>query len=267
VWAKEDSASVPAWRIEVSTRLREYRKRRQVLREGPAQPGLGFSGEGDGFLEPAIETQAPAAIRQVAHTVHRRPTRIERVEIDLLQPSLDFSRLRDATDANAVSSGSHRSFSLPIASLHERRLAGLVDAGLLLLAYGVFLALFSALGGQLTTSKTDVAILLLTMALFYTQYFTLFTLFGGATPGMMVRRLRVATFEGTSPTLRHLLWRSFGYVVSAGTMNLGFLWAVWDEERLCWHDRMSRTCLTWVEAGYWSEDGGAWPCYNSERLQ
>jgi uncharacterized RDD family membrane protein YckC len=41
-----------------------------------------------------------------------------------------------------------------------------------------------------------------------------------------------------------MLWRSAGYIISAGTLFLGFLWAMWDEDELTWHDRLSRTYLS-----------------------
>jgi hypothetical protein len=41
-----------------------------------------------------------------------------------------------------------------------------------------------------------------------------------------------------------MLWRSFGYLISAGTFMLGYLWALWDEDHLCWQDRISQTYLT-----------------------
>ena len=75
-------------------------------------------------------------------------------------------------------------------------MAGVLDAALILFAYGSFLVLFSVLGGRLEASKLDVAVLVATLGLFYAQYFALFTLFGGATPGMMWRGLRLATFDG-----------------------------------------------------------------------
>jgi uncharacterized RDD family membrane protein YckC len=134
----------------------------------------------------------------------------------------------------------------PMASLHERRMAAVLDAALLLFAYGSFLALFAALGGRLAASKVDAAVLVATLGLFYAQYFALFTFFGGVTPGMMWRKLRLATFDGREPQLSDRAWRSFGYLVSAGTLMLGFLWALWDEDRLCWHDRISHTHLTWT---------------------
>ena len=83
--------------------------------------------------------------------------------------------------------------------------------------------------------------------LFYAQYFALFTIFGGSTPGMMLRGMRVVSFDGSVPTSRQMVWRSFGYLISAGTCFLGFLWALWDEDHLCWQDRISRTYLTPID--------------------
>ena len=132
-----------------------------------------------------------------------------------------------------------------MASLHERRLAATLDAALLLFAYGGFLGFFWALGGRLAVSKVDAGVLAATLGLFYAQYFMLFTFFFGVTPGMSWRGLRLATFDGHEPQVRDRAWRSFGYLVSAGTLMLGFVWALWDEDRLCWHDRISHTHLTW----------------------
>ncbi len=131
----------------------------------------------------------------------------------------------------------------PVASMDDRRIAGLVDAGCLLFAYGGFLTLFGSLGGQFTFSKLSAAVCVATFVIVYLQYFALFTVFGGTTPGMMLRGLQVASFSGEPPTPRQMLWRSVGYMLSAGTFFMGFLWAMWDEDALTWHDRLSRTYL------------------------
>jgi uncharacterized RDD family membrane protein YckC len=123
----------------------------------------------------------------------------------------------------------------------------MLDVALLLFSYGAMLALFTVLGGHIGFNKLDVIVAGATLALFYAQYFALFTVFGGSTPGMMVRGLRVVSFDGSIPTSRQMAWRSFGYIVAAGTCFLGFLWALWDEDRLCWQDRISQTYLTPVE--------------------
>jgi uncharacterized RDD family membrane protein YckC len=136
---------------------------------------------------------------------------------------------------------------LPLASLHDRRRALLIDTACLAFAYGSFLALFGSLGGQFTVSKLSAAVCFSTFAFVYIQYFGLFSIFGGSTPGMMLCGLQVASVTGDVPAPRQYLLRAAGYVLSAGTGFLGFLWVLWDEEELTWHDRISRTYLTNVE--------------------
>jgi uncharacterized RDD family membrane protein YckC len=132
----------------------------------------------------------------------------------------------------------------PVASLDERRMAAVIDVVCLLFAYGGFLTLFGSLGGQFTLSKLSAAVYGATFAIVYAQYFALFTVFGGTTPGMMFRGLQVASFSGDQPTPRQMLLRTAGYVLSAGTFFMGFLWTWWDEDTLTWHDRLSRTYLS-----------------------
>jgi uncharacterized RDD family membrane protein YckC len=237
------------WRSEVTVRLQEYRKRQRQLREGPTQPELAFGAEAGAELDKAVSNRAVyASIAPGVPPLRRRVQRVERVEIDL-QPSLDFSGAASSPGTGRAAADWHVALVLPMASFHERRLAAMLDAALVLFAYGSFLALFAALGGRFEVSKLDVAVLVATLALFYGQYFALFTFFGGATPGMMWRGLRLATFDGGEPQLRDVAWRSLGYLVSAGTLMLGFLWALWDEDHLCWHDRISHTHLTWTADG------------------
>jgi uncharacterized RDD family membrane protein YckC len=132
----------------------------------------------------------------------------------------------------------------PLASLDERRRALLIDGACLAFAYGGFLALFGSLGGHFALDKLSAAICFFTFAFVYLQYFGLFTIFGGSTPGMMVAGLQVASFTGDEPTPRQYFLRAIGYVLSVGTCFLGFLWVMWDEDGLTWHDRISETYLT-----------------------
>jgi uncharacterized RDD family membrane protein YckC/ribosomal protein L40E len=132
----------------------------------------------------------------------------------------------------------------PVAPLKDRQLAGIIDAAFLLFAFGGFVALFGSLGGQLTLSKMSAAVYLTSLAVVYFQYFALFTVFGATTPGMMFRGLQVMSFSGEPPTPRQMLLRSAGYMLSAGACLIGFLWAIWDEDQLTWHDRLSKTYLS-----------------------
>lgn len=153
---------------------------------------------------------------------------------------------RQASGAWQVSGAPHISEHhglFPAATIEERRIAAAIDGACLLFAFGAFLALFSAVGGVFTVSKLSGAVCLATFAIVYLQYFAIFTIFGGTTPGMMLRNLQVVSFTGEPPSPRQMMLRSAGYVLSAGTMFLGFLWSMWDEDTLTWHDRISRTYL------------------------
>lgn len=141
----------------------------------------------------------------------------------------------------------------PVAAIEERRLAAFIDIACLLFACGGFLGLFGSLGGQFAFSKLNAVVYSIAFAIVYVQYFLLFTVFGGTTPGMMLRGLHVVDFSGEQPSSRQLLCRAAGYLLSAGTFFLGFFWAMWDEDSLTWHDRLSHTYLssaeTFSEAG------------------
>jgi uncharacterized RDD family membrane protein YckC len=136
---------------------------------------------------------------------------------------------------------------LPVAELSARRRAAAVDAVCLLLAYAVILGAFAFFGGQLIASKLDAFVGGAILTLLYTQYFTLFTMMGGATPGMMLAGLRLVSFDGSAPEPRQLIRRSAGYLLSGGIAFMGFLWSYWDENHLSWHDHLSQTYITPIE--------------------
>jgi uncharacterized RDD family membrane protein YckC len=246
--------TAPVWRDEVSQRLASYRARK---RKGSAdgQPELPFEA-----LTPApvvaqatavAEPPAPAEALDddfsftiaIGRTANRRAGDEPQMFIDVSLPP-DASRgTPDGSFAAAVMEQQHSGL-YPVASIEERRIAGLIDAACLLFPWGGFLALFGSIGGHFAFSKLSAAIYAASFALIYLQYFSLFTVFGGTTPGMMLRGLRVVDFSGEEASPRQLLLRAAGYVLSAGTFFLGFLWSQWDEDELTWHDRISHTYLS-----------------------
>jgi uncharacterized RDD family membrane protein YckC len=260
-----------AWRGELAQRLQTYRARRRKVAPNLAQSHLPFdqpapdppsrtspmarasanvkvaeapAGLSQVEESPAIAEASPAADDDFSFTIaigRNAATRDDaRMVIDVsLPPSPEQSfAAAPAMDARTEQGGLY-----PVASIEERRLAGLIDVGCLLFAYGGFLTLFGSLGGQFTFSKLSAVMCVATFVIVYLQYFALFTVFGGTTPGMMMRGLHVASFSSEPPTPRQMLWRSAGYMLSAGTFFMGFLWALWDEDTLTWHDRLSRTYL------------------------
>jgi uncharacterized RDD family membrane protein YckC len=196
------------------------------------------------WLPPSPAAQAPAARARAEHGAIASASST-RVEISVEQPNLDWDgAARQSAARTGALEPSGAQMLRPVASLADRRIAGVLDAVVLLFTFGGILALFCALGGRFMLTRVDAAIAVATLGVFYAQYFMLFTVFGGSTPGMMLRGLRVVSFDGDMPTPRQMLWRSFGYLISAGTFMLGYLWALWDEDHLCWQDRISQTYLT-----------------------
>jgi uncharacterized RDD family membrane protein YckC len=232
------------WRREVSNKVRQYRARRNGL-SAELQTVLPFEADAPQQIDPSDESSeicAPAAEKNV-HEPRQLLTEEFEMTVATEEP---FPVVENVSIVDPVpfDDGLTSTDLYPVASLPERRLAALVDVILLFFTYGGMLALFTALGGHVGLNKLDLSVAVATLALFYAQYFALFTVFGGSTPGMMVQRLRVIGFKGETPTSRQMAWRSLGYLISAGSCFLGFIWALWDDEQLCWQDRISHTYLT-----------------------
>ena len=246
------------WRGELNQRLQSYRARRRRTPSNEAQTALPFDDNAAVSRDNiAIEVEDhPAQERarasdDFAFTIAigrmaQAPEEIDpRLLIDVsVPPPAENQEMNADTEPLVEVHGG----LFPIASLDDRRHALLIDVACLAFAYGGFLALFGSLGGHFTLSKLSAAVCFFTFAFVYLQYFGLFTIFGGSTPGMMVSGIQVASFSGDAPTPRQYLLRAAGYLLSAGTCFLGFLWVLWDEDGLTWHDRLSNTYLARIDA-------------------
>ncbi len=211
-----------------------YRARRQRNSPDDSQSPLPFHEHPYEDPEQPVERAQPAARPARKLNPPRAP---ERVEISIFQPELDF--------AAASEDRAHQQTELvPVAGLRERRMAGLLDLAFLTISYFGFGGLFHSLGGHLSFTRVDGIVFAATFVLLYSLYFSIFTFFGGATPGMQLRGLYVVRLDGRLADTRQLLWRSFAYLISAGALMMGFLWALWDDDRFTWHDRMSHTYVT-----------------------
>jgi RDD family protein len=138
--------------------------------------------------------------------------------------------------------------SIQTASLSLRAMAALVDGCILLAAFLTFAACFaltlvrlpgSPVIGTLTfqTAALGTAGVLAILALLYQA---LFFTFSDATPGMRYARIAFCTFNDENPSRAAMRRRIFAALLAACPVGLGFLWAWLDDDRLGWHDRISR---------------------------
>jgi uncharacterized RDD family membrane protein YckC len=85
-----------------------------------------------------------------------------------------------------------------------------------------------------------VAVAACALVFLYLLYQVLFFSLSEATPGMRRARIALCTFADENPTRRAMRRRILAVLLSACSLGLGFLWAALDEDRLAWHDLISR---------------------------
>ena len=63
----------------------------------------------------------------------------------------------------------------------------------------------------------------------------------GRTLGMQSWGLQLESMDGQPLKLQQLVIRFFASILSWLPFGLGFLWSLWDKDKLTWHDRLSGT--------------------------
>jgi uncharacterized RDD family membrane protein YckC len=127
-----------------------------------------------------------------------------------------------------------------------RRIAAMLYDMLLVFAFLVMLAILSTayLGGESVYAGGPMyvrvynGIRFLIIFVFFVGYWTK----RGRTLGMQSWGLQLETMEGGRiPSLSQNTIRFFSAALSWLPLGLGFLWQLWDKDRLTWHDRLSGT--------------------------
>lgn len=135
----------------------------------------------------------------------------------------------------------------PVADLESRWNAAMIDGMLMLAGCGLFLLCFGLWARWMPHRPVDplaTVFLLLAVAGIPVLYLYAFLVFAKATPGMQWNRLRLVNFDGRPATRHQRKMRVLASLASVASLAVGFLWAIVDDEKLTWHDRMSETCLT-----------------------
>lgn len=125
-----------------------------------------------------------------------------------------------------------------------RRLAAILYDSLLLLA---LLFIVSAIHltivgeGELSLIAKMVRTILFVIVSF--AFFAWFWTHGGQTLGMRAWRIRLQNRGGGPITLWQALLRFLVAILSWLPLGLGFIWSLFDKEKLTWHDRYSMSEL------------------------
>lgn len=130
---------------------------------------------------------------------------------------------------------------LHVAPMGDRLLAAMVDAALVACALAMFIAVFVACTAHPPSGRPAMIAAAAALVGFLSLYQWLFFTFAESTPGMRFAKIALCTFGDENPGRKTLQHRVGALFLAALPLGLGFLWALLDDDRLGWHDRMTRT--------------------------
>ena len=129
------------------------------------------------------------------------------------------------------------------AGLPQRLVAGVVDLGSVAAAGVLFDFAFMRLAHDNPHSRMAVLCGLCVVGLLWLVLQYLFLVYGKGTPGMRFAQLELTTFEGRPANANSRRYRAAASALSAFSVGLGYAWALVDEDRLGWHDRITGTLV------------------------
>ena len=195
-----------------------------------------------------VETPAPPAATNKSFELPESVQRIKQQRqsprrSELFQQSLLFEGSASSHDASRESD--HIILPIPAASSRDRFWAGVFDLFIILWVEVLCLlpafAVAKFMHWSLHPAPRSLIILSAVALALALSYLLFFTALMRKTLGMNRRGLILINFTGQFPSLGETFLRTLGYLVSAGSLLLGFLWVLFDVEALAWHDRISRT--------------------------
>lgn len=215
--------------IEFPRELVATRKARPRLAEGPLRDAEPQPGQLRIF---EVEQEA---------IDHRPGMSAAAVGLDWSSIRLDAPTPEHVARAAAAARAAAEEAPIRPAALEDRIMASLVDGALSFAGFLIFVFVFSSCTAHPPSGRTAVVAGFLAFLATFVAYQWLFFRFGESTPGMMYAGIALCTLDDDNPTRPAMQRRVGALLLSALPLGLGLLWAVFDEDHLGWHDRISGT--------------------------
>jgi uncharacterized RDD family membrane protein YckC len=159
-----------------------------------------------------------------------------------IAPTLPSFTLEPAI-ATSENSGLPVELPLQMAPVGLRGIVVLLDGIVALLAAGLFSYVANYFGALPADPKILLAVEILAVVFFWFAYQLLYLTYAGRTLGMAITRVELCTFDGYAVSRVRRQARAFSMLLSVLAAGLGYIWAFFDEDTLCWHDRITRTVM------------------------
>jgi uncharacterized RDD family membrane protein YckC len=204
---------------------------------------LNLAEPGARVLEFPRSLAVPAPVfDELAEPIVNRPRILEVTEGELPPPALG-GILMDPVEEPAQER--RPGFELPLhaAPMSRRFLAGAIDSLLVILAFAAFAYIFLRVTSVVPALQQAAGVSACLLALFWAAYQYLLLVYTGSTPGLKLAKLRLSRFDGTAVPQKTRRWRVLASALSGLSLGLGYAWCFLDEDRLSWHDRITRTYM------------------------
>jgi uncharacterized RDD family membrane protein YckC len=191
---------------------------------------------------PRFAPPPPPVFDGIAEPVLDRPRILEVSDIQLPPPALGGILMEPPEEP---AKERRPGFELPLqaASMSRRLWASAIDALLVISAFVLFAYIFFRVAPITPPLQQAATISVMLGAVFWTAYQYLFLVYTGTTPGLKLTHLQLSRFDGTAVPRKTRRWRVLASVLSGLSLALGYAWCFLDEDRLCWHDRITRTYM------------------------
>jgi len=184
----------------------------------------------------------PPVFDELAEPVMHRPRILEVPDLLLPPPALGGILMEPVEEPEKER---RPGFELPLqaAAMAMRLLAGAIDTLLAVTAFAVFAYVFFKITSIVPPLQQVGGISVSLIALFWIAYQYLLLVYTGTTPGLKLAHLQLSRFDGTPVPRTTRRWRVLASILSGFSLGLGYAWCFLDEDRLCWHDRITRTYM------------------------
>jgi uncharacterized RDD family membrane protein YckC len=184
----------------------------------------------------------PRPLDELAEPVLERPRILEVPELAPPPPALGGILIEPMErPANERRPG----FELPLqpAAMWRRVLATGIDALLVLSSFALFAYVFFKITAISPPLQQALEMSVILAGILWAAYQYLLLVYAGTTPGLRLVKLELSRFDGTPVPRRIRRWRVLASVLSGVPLGLGYAWCFFDEDELCWHDRITRTYM------------------------
>jgi uncharacterized RDD family membrane protein YckC len=186
--------------------------------------------------------EAPRRGEELADPVMGRPRIVEAPELLPPPPALGGILIEPVA---AVANDRIPGLDVPLQSsaFSRRLLAGTVDVAVVAIALAAFAYIFFRINGTVPPWRIAAESAAAVLAVLWPTYQYAFLVFSKTTPGLWLAKLEVTRFDGAPASRSLRRWRVLASLLSCASLGLGYAWCFLDEDRLSWHDRITRTHL------------------------